>query len=151
MIFHECEVLRSMIALYICIGLVCLLVFGLLWGFTNIFSFFFYSKRFGEGIAVHHMLYYCNLHAYLICVNPASVYTKHLGMFPFKVQMFQGCKSEIEPINTKFVVQHVIWYKVLLVAYYKAETKYCCCCATCSVSLLQPLNSWTLNDALIFN
>jgi hypothetical protein len=28
-------------------------------------------------------------------------------MFPFKVQLFQGCKSEIEPINTKSVVQHV--------------------------------------------
>jgi hypothetical protein len=29
-------------------------------------------------------------------------------MFPFKVQLFQGCKSETEPINTKSVVQHVI-------------------------------------------
>jgi uncharacterized surface protein with fasciclin (FAS1) repeats len=56
---------------------------------------------------------------------------KHLGMFPFKVQLFQGCKSETEPINTKSVMQHVIRYHVLLAAYYKADTKYCCCRATC--------------------
>jgi hypothetical protein len=37
-------------------------------------------------------------------------------MFPFKVQLFQGCKSETEPINTISVVQHVIWYQVLLAA-----------------------------------
>jgi hypothetical protein len=35
-------------------------------------------------------------------------------MFPFKVQLFQGCQSETEPINTKSVVQHVIRYQVLL-------------------------------------
>jgi hypothetical protein len=29
-------------------------------------------------------------------------------MFPFKVQLFQGCKSETEPIKTKSVVQHVL-------------------------------------------
>jgi hypothetical protein len=29
------------------------------------------------------------------------IYIKRLGMFPFKVQLFQGCKSETEPINTK--------------------------------------------------
>jgi hypothetical protein len=52
-------------------------------------------------------------------------------MFPFKVQLFQGCKSETEPINTKSVVQHVIRHQVLLAAYYKADTKYCCCRATC--------------------
>jgi peroxiredoxin len=52
-------------------------------------------------------------------------------MFPFKVQLFQGCKSEIESINTKSVVQHVIRYQVLLATYYKADTKYCCCHATC--------------------
>jgi hypothetical protein len=52
-------------------------------------------------------------------------------MFPFKVQLFQGCKSEVEPINTKSVVQHVIGYQVLLAAYYKADTKYCCCRAMC--------------------
>jgi hypothetical protein len=46
-------------------------------------------------------------------------------MFPFKVQLFQGCKSETEPINTKSVVQHVIRYQVLLAAYYKSDTKYC--------------------------
>jgi peroxiredoxin len=46
-------------------------------------------------------------------------------MFLFKVQLFQGCKSETEPINTKSVVQHVIRYQVLLVAYYKDDTKYC--------------------------
>jgi hypothetical protein len=45
-------------------------------------------------------------------------------MFPFKVQLFQGCKSETEPINSKSVVQHVIRYQVLLAAYYKADTKY---------------------------
>jgi hypothetical protein len=45
-------------------------------------------------------------------------------MFPFKVQLFQGCKSETEPINTKSVMQHVIRYQVLLVAYCKADTKY---------------------------
>jgi hypothetical protein len=48
-------------------------------------------------------------------------------MFPFKVQLFQGCKSKTELINTKCVVQHVIQYQVLLAAYYKADTKYCCC------------------------
>jgi hypothetical protein len=48
-------------------------------------------------------------------------------MFPFKVQLFQGCKSETEPINTKSVVQHIIRHQVLLAAYYKADTKYCCC------------------------
>jgi hypothetical protein len=48
-------------------------------------------------------------------------------MFPFKVQLFQGCKSGTEPINTKSVVQHVIRYQVLLAAYYKVDTKYCCC------------------------
>jgi hypothetical protein len=36
------------------------------------------------------------------------IYTKHLGMFLFKVQLFQGCKCETEPINTKSVMQHVI-------------------------------------------
>jgi hypothetical protein len=41
-------------------------------------------------------------------------------MFSFKVQLFQGCKSETEPINTKSVVQHVIRYQVLLAAYNKA-------------------------------
>jgi hypothetical protein len=50
-------------------------------------------------------------------------------MFPFKVQLFQGCKSETEPINTKSVTHHVIQYQVLLAAYYIADTKYCCCCA----------------------
>jgi hypothetical protein len=48
-------------------------------------------------------------------------------MFPFKVQLFQGCKSETEPINTKSVVQHVIRYQLLLAAYYRADTNYCCC------------------------
>jgi hypothetical protein len=52
-------------------------------------------------------------------------------MFPFKVQLFQGCKSKPEPINTKSVVQHVIRYQVLLAAYYKTDTKYCCCRAAC--------------------
>jgi hypothetical protein len=56
---------------------------------------------------------------------------KRLGMFPFKVQLFQGFKGETEPINTKSVVQHVIRYQVLLAAYYKVDTKYCCCRATC--------------------
>jgi hypothetical protein len=41
-------------------------------------------------------------------------------MFPFKVQLFQGCKSDTEPINTISVVQHIIRYQVLLTAYYKA-------------------------------
>jgi hypothetical protein len=52
-------------------------------------------------------------------------------MFPFKVQLFQGCKSKTEPINSKSVVQHVMRYQVLLVAYYIANNKYCCCHATC--------------------
>jgi hypothetical protein len=59
------------------------------------------------------------------------IYIKRLGMFPFKVQLFQGCKSETEPINTKSVVQHVMGYQVFLAAYYKVDTKYCCCRATC--------------------
>jgi hypothetical protein len=41
----------------------------------------------------------------------------------FKVQLFQGYKSEIGPINTKSVVQHVIRYQVLLAAYF-ARTAY---------------------------
>jgi hypothetical protein len=52
-------------------------------------------------------------------------------MFPFKVQLFQGSKSKTEPINTKSVEQHVIRYQVSLAAYYKPDTKYCCCRATC--------------------
>jgi hypothetical protein len=36
-------------------------------------------------------------------------------MFPFKVQLVQGCKSETEPINIKSVVQRVTGYQVLLV------------------------------------
>jgi hypothetical protein len=40
-------------------------------------------------------------------------------MFPFKVQLFQVCKSETEPVNTKSVVQHVIRHQVLLGACYK--------------------------------
>jgi hypothetical protein len=52
-------------------------------------------------------------------------------MFPLKVQLFQCCKSETEPINTKSAIQHVIRYQVLLAAYYKANTKYRCCHATC--------------------
>jgi hypothetical protein len=96
-------------------------------------------------------------------------------MFPFKVPLFQGCKSETEPVNTKSVLQHIyikycwrhikkpilsivavvqpvclvtlstslhththtrtsavcIRYEVLLAAYYKADTKYCWCRATC--------------------
>jgi hypothetical protein len=39
---------------------------------------------------------------------------KRFGMFPFKIQLFQGCKSDTEPINIKSVVQHVIRYQVLL-------------------------------------
>jgi hypothetical protein len=46
------------------------------------------------------------------------------SMFPFKVQLFRGCKSETEPINTKSVVQHVIRYQVFLATYYKVGTKY---------------------------
>jgi hypothetical protein len=48
-------------------------------------------------------------------------------MFLFKVQLFQGCKSETEPINTKSVMQHVIRCQVLLAANYKANAKYYCC------------------------
>jgi hypothetical protein len=44
-------------------------------------------------------------------------------MFPFKVQLFQCCKSKTEPINTKSVLQHVIRYQVLA-TYYKADNKY---------------------------
>jgi hypothetical protein len=46
----------------------------------------------------------------------------HMGasLFPFKVQLFEGCMSETEPISRKSVVQHVIRYQVLLAAYYKA-------------------------------
>jgi hypothetical protein len=47
------------------------------------------------------------------------------------VRLFQGYKSETESVNTKSVVQHVIRYQVLLAAHYKADTKYCCCRATC--------------------
>jgi hypothetical protein len=45
-------------------------------------------------------------------------------MFPFKVWLSQGCKSETEPIKKKSVLQLVIRYQVLLAAYYKADTKY---------------------------
>jgi hypothetical protein len=68
----------------------------------------------------------------IMCIHlSGTLCTKRSGMFPFKVQLFQGCKSETETINTKSVVQHVIRYQVLLEAYYKADTKYRCCCATC--------------------
>jgi hypothetical protein len=57
-------------------------------------------------------------------INTIHIYIKRLGMFPFKVQLFQGCKGQSEPINTKSVVQHVIRYQVLLAEHYKADTKY---------------------------
>jgi hypothetical protein len=41
------------------------------------------------------------------------------------IYLFQGCKSETEPIKTKSVVQNVIRCEVWLAAYYKADTKYC--------------------------
>jgi hypothetical protein len=66
-----------------------------------------------------------------LCTQGDHLYVKRLGMFPFKVQLFQGCKRETEPVNTKSVMQHVIQYQVLLVVYYKAKTKYCCCRVTC--------------------
>jgi hypothetical protein len=47
---------------------------------------------------------------------------KRLGMFLFKVQLSQDCKSKTELINTKSVLQHVIRYQVLLTPYYKADT-----------------------------
>jgi hypothetical protein len=62
----------------------------------------------------------------VVCVY---IYMKRLGMFPFKGPLFQGCKNETGPINTKSVMQHVIQYQVLLLAYYKADTKYCYSCA----------------------
>jgi hypothetical protein len=46
-------------------------------------------------------------------------------MFPFKVQLFQSCKSKRELINTKSVVQHVTRYQELLAAYYKAGGRLC--------------------------
>jgi hypothetical protein len=63
-------------------------------------------------------------------------------MFPFKVQLFQGCKSETEPINRKsvratcYTIPSIVGdilqsrYQVLLATYCKADTKYCCCRAT---------------------
>jgi hypothetical protein len=36
------------------------------------------------------------------------IYIKRLGIFPLELQLFQSCKSETQPINTKSVVQHVI-------------------------------------------
>jgi hypothetical protein len=52
-----------------------------------------------------------------------SIYIKRLGMFPFKVQLFQGCKSETEPINTQSVVQR---YQVLLAAQSSAVSDVNC-------------------------
>jgi hypothetical protein len=49
-------------------------------------------------------------------VLETSIYLKRSGMFPFKVQLFRGCKSETEPINTRSDVQHVIRYQVLLLS-----------------------------------
>jgi hypothetical protein len=37
-------------------------------------------------------------------------------MFPFKVLLFQGCKNETGPINTKSFMQHVIRYQVLMLS-----------------------------------
>jgi hypothetical protein len=62
-------------------------------------------------------------------------------MFPLKVQLFQGCNSKTEPINTKSVVQHDIRYQVLLAAYYKADTKYCCMQHVCQVTLSTSLHT----------
>jgi hypothetical protein len=62
--------------------------------------------------------------------SEAPYYISHtdilLGLFPFKVQLFQGCKSETEPINTKSVVQHVCQ-----VTLSTSLHKYCCYRATC--------------------
>jgi hypothetical protein len=65
-------------------------------------------------------------------------------MFPFKVQLFQGCKSETERINTKSVVQHVIRYQVLLAAYYKADTSIVAVVQhVCQVTLSSLLHTYT--------
>jgi hypothetical protein len=63
-----------------------------------------------------------SLQGHTVC-SQLSIYRKRLGIFPFKVQLFQGCKSETQPINTKSVAQHFIRYQVFLAAYYKADTK----------------------------
>jgi hypothetical protein len=60
--------------------------------------------------------------ASLFYILSLSIYVKHLGMSPFKVRLFQGCKSKTEPINTKSVMQHDIRYQVLLAEYHKADT-----------------------------
>jgi hypothetical protein len=68
-------------------------------------------------------------------------------MFPFKVQLSQDYKSETEPINTKSVAQHVIRYQVLFAAYYKADTKYCCCRAKRRQFLIRLAFSMTINKS----
>jgi ATP-dependent exoDNAse (exonuclease V) alpha subunit len=68
-------------------------------------------------------------------------------MFPFKVQLFQGCKSETGPINTKSVVQHVIRYQVLLAAYYKVDIKYSCFLAKIRQFPIRLAFSMTINKS----
>jgi hypothetical protein len=56
--------------------------------------------------SVHDTLNLLCLSSFL-CIFCCSLWYKYfLGILPFKVQLFQGCKSETEPINTKSVVQH---------------------------------------------
>jgi hypothetical protein len=71
----------------------------------------------------------------------------HKALSNVSIQLFQGCKSETEPINTKSVVQHVIRYQVLLAAYYKADTKYCCCRAKRTQFPIRLAFSMTINKS----
>jgi hypothetical protein len=68
-------------------------------------------------------------HSFVSIILKHSVYIKRLGMFPFKVQLFQGCNSETEPINTKFIVQHVCQVTVSTSLHtlqpFVYDTKYC--------------------------
>jgi hypothetical protein len=45
--------------------------------------------------------------------QPIHIYIKRLGMFPFKVQLFQGCESETEP-KTQNLLCNMLY-----------DTKYC--------------------------
>jgi hypothetical protein len=68
-----------------------------------------------------HIYIHTHTHTYIHTYTHTHTHIQRLGMFPFKVQLFQGCKSETEPINKKSVVQHVVRYQVLLAAYYEAD------------------------------
>jgi hypothetical protein len=59
-----------------------------------------------------------------------------------------GLQERNRTYYTKSVMQHVIRYQVLLVAYYKADAKYCCCHAKRRQFPIRLAFSMTINKSL---